>query len=88
MPAALLRIEDAAYAAQGATLMVGGQNAGLERSVIGVAAWVLAAALTAGFAAELLLAVLGFAVADHVEAAAVIARECSRNHAQSMQQTT
>lgn len=79
--------EDAAHAAQGAALVVGGQNAGLELGVVSVAAWTFAAALTTGFAAELLLAVGGFAVADQVEAAAVIARNCLRYHAKSIQQT-
>jgi len=66
MPAALLRIKDAAHAAQGATFVIGSQNAGLELMVIGIAARAFAAALAAGLAAELLLAIRGFAVADQV----------------------
>ena len=68
--------------------MVGRQNAGLELGVIGIAARAFAAVLAAGFAAELLLAVGGFAVTDQVETAAMIARECLRHHAKSIQQTT
>ncbi len=85
MPAALLRIEDAAHAPLRTPLVVGGQHLRLELGGVGVGRWVLAAAFLA-VAAEVflsvifLLAVWRFAIALQVDAAAVAARACFSDH--------
>lgn len=56
--------ENAAHAPQGAAFVISGQDLGLELAVVGIAAWVFAAAQAASFAAVLLFAVGSFAVTD------------------------
>jgi len=59
MPAALLRIEDAAHPAQGSTFVISGQNLDLEVLAVTVCLWVLAAATIASVAEVFLLAIVG-----------------------------
>ena len=63
--------------------MVSGQDFGFTFFRIGIGAFVLTAGLAAAFALVALPTVLG-AEADQVDTAAVIARNCLSNHADSI----
>jgi len=75
--------EDARHRPQGTPLMVGSQDLGFGGFVVGIAAFVLATGLAAVMALVALPSVLK-AEANEVDAAAVVARDCLSNHANSI----